>query len=128
MSSDTKSFKISIPNKENKQASQLRDALRVLAWQQFKIEYQGETKGLKLYKEVFQPEWDQHEIHQMNLQQLMEMIKELGYSVSEVLNVRNKYYADGRSGQSDRNDRNNRSQKSNLEHYELSDFDEDMPY
>ena len=120
------SFKINIPSKENKQASQLRDALRVIAWQQFKIEYEGETKGLKLYKEVFEPEWIQHEIHTMNFQQLMELIKSLGYSVSEVLNIRNKYYADGRNG--NRNDRpQNQQRNTESEFTEIPDF-EDIPY
>lgn len=120
------SLKINIPTKENKQASQLRDALRVIAWQQFKIEYEGEIKGLKLYQEVFEPEWNQHEIHQMNFQQLMEMIKSLGYTVSEVLNIRNKYYADGRNG--NRNDRNKQFQhQQNQEFDEISEFD-GMPY
>jgi hypothetical protein len=91
-----KAFSISIPTKENKQASQLRDALRVIAWQQFKVEYSGDLKGLELYQDVFQPEWNKHEVHSMNFQQLMEYIKSLGYTVSEVLNIRNKYYANGR--------------------------------
>jgi len=95
-------LKISIPSKENKQASQLRDALRVIAWQQFKVEYEGELKGLELYQDVFQPEWDKHEVHSMNHQQLMEFIKSLGYTVSEVLNIRNKYYANGRGNKNDR--------------------------
>lgn len=87
---------ISIPTKENKQASQLRDALRIIAWQQFKVDYSGKLKGLELYKDVFEPEWLKHEVQNMNFQQLMEYITSLGYTVSEVLNLRNKYYANGR--------------------------------
>ncbi|MFB2970372.1 hypothetical protein ACE1CD_15470 [Aerosakkonema sp. BLCC-F183] len=130
-SSAKSSIKISIPTKENKQASQLRDALRVIAWQQFKIEYEGDIKGLKLYQEVFEPEWNQHEVHQMNLQQLMEMIKSLGYTVSEVLNIRNKYYADSRNG--NRNDRPQNQQRNSgnrqyQEFSEIPDYDDVEPY
>ncbi|MFB2891959.1 hypothetical protein ACE1CI_03330 [Aerosakkonemataceae cyanobacterium BLCC-F50] len=95
---------ISIPTKENKQASQLRDALRIIAWTQFKVEHKGDVKGLKLYQKVFEPEWLKHEVQNMNFQQLMEYIKSLGYEVHEVLNLRNNYYANGRAN--NRNDRN----------------------
>ena len=114
------SFTISIPSKENKQASQLRDALRVLAWQQFKIEYEGKMKGLELYKDVFEPEWNKHEVHQMSLPELMEMIKSLGYTVSEVLNVRNKYYREGRGSTNGRTNGEQMTERSN-------DLD-DMPF
>lgn len=110
---------ISIPTKENKQASQLRDALRIIAWQQFKVDYSGKLKGLKLYQDVFEPEWLKHEVQNMNFQQLMEYITSLGYTVSEVLNLRNKYYANGRGN--NRNDRNNQFP-------EESDFSDDIGF
>lgn len=110
---------ISIPTKENKQASQLRDALRIIAWQQFKVDYLGKLKGLKLYQDVFEPEWLKHEVQNMNFQQLMEYITSLGYTVSEVLNLRNKYYANGRGN--NRNDRNNQFP-------EESDFSDDIGF
>lgn len=112
-------FTISIPTKENKQASQLRDALRIIAWQQFKVDYLGKLKGLKLYQDVFEPEWLKHEVQNMNFQQLMEYITSLGYTVSEVLNLRNKYYANGRGN--NRNDRNNQFP-------EESDFSDDIGF
>ena len=45
---------ISIPSKSDKQASQLRDSLRVIAWNQYKIDNQ--VKGLEAYEE-FALEW-----------------------------------------------------------------------
>jgi hypothetical protein len=111
-------FTISIPSKENKQASQLRDALRIIAWTQFKVEYTGDLKGLKLYQDVFEPEWLKHEVHSKNFQELMELIKSLGYTPSEVLNLRNKYYANGRGN--NRNDRN--------QFPEESDFSDDIGF
>ncbi|MGA9378812.1 MAG: hypothetical protein WBV73_08590 [Phormidium sp.] len=111
-------FTISIPSKENKQASQLRDALRIIAWQQFKVEYSGKLKGLKLYQDVFEPEWLKHEVHSKNFQELMELITSLGYTPSEVLNLRNKYYANGRANNQDRNN----------QFTEESDFSDDIGF
>lgn len=110
---------ISIPTKENKQASQLRDALRIIAWTQFKVDNKGDVKGLKLYQDVFEPEWLKHEVQSMSFQQLMEYVTSLGYTVSEVLNLRNKYYANGRGN--NRNDRNNQFP-------EESDFSDDIGF
>ena len=80
---------ISIPSKSDIQASQLRDSLRVLAWNQYKIDNQ--VKGLEAYEE-FAHEWQNHEIQQMNLKAIQKLIKDLGYSVDEMLQIRSEYY------------------------------------
>jgi hypothetical protein len=101
-------FNLSIPTRENKQASQLRDGLRIMAWQQFKLdwqnhpEYDEELKGKELYNQKFAPLWDKEPYHQMTFNELMQFIKSINYSVSEVLNNRNSYYRNGR-GNRDRN-------------------------
>ena len=43
---------ISFPNRNEKLASQIRDGLRILAWQEYKNDNKSELKGLELY-EVF---------------------------------------------------------------------------
>ena len=80
---------ICIPSKSDKEASQLRDCLRILAWQQYKIENQ--VKGLEAYEE-FANEWKNHEVQKMNLKALEKLIKELGYSINEITNIRSEYY------------------------------------
>ncbi|MDB9513919.1 hypothetical protein PN499_22215 [Kamptonema animale CS-326] len=81
---------ILIPSKSEKNASQLRDALRILAWQQYKSD-NPEIKGLEGY-EVFEAEWKIHDIQAMNEQELLKLIKDLGYSLADILKVRTDYY------------------------------------
>jgi len=83
---------IMIPSKSDKEASELRDGLRILAWNQYKIDNQ--LKGDKAYTgyEDFAEEWRNHEIQAMELKELQKMIKELGYSVDEIKQIRTEYY------------------------------------
>ncbi|MEW6499231.1 MAG: hypothetical protein AB1589_43125 [Cyanobacteriota bacterium] len=80
---------ISIPSKSNKQLSQLKDAVRILAWQQYKIDNQ--VKGLEAYEE-FSEEWNAHEIHDMDMKQFKALIKSLEYTIPELLQIRSEYY------------------------------------
>ena len=80
---------ISIPSKSDKEVSQLRDSLRILAWQQYKADNQ--VKGLEAYEE-FAHEWQNHEIQKMDLKAIEKLIKELGYSVNEITDIRSNYY------------------------------------
>lgn len=80
---------INIPSKSDKQASQLRDGLRILAWNQYKIDNQ--VKGLEAYEE-FSDEWKTHEIQQLSLKEIQKLIKDLGYSDNEILVIRSEYY------------------------------------
>ena len=82
---------ISFPNRNEKLASQIRDGLRILAWQEYKNDNKSELKGLELY-EVFKEEWEAHEIHKMNLNKLQKFISELGYSQSDIAQIRGDYY------------------------------------
>ncbi|MBW4680625.1 MAG: hypothetical protein KME19_10970 [Microcoleus vaginatus WJT46-NPBG5] len=80
---------ISIPSKSDKQLSQLKDAVRILAWQQYKIDNQ--VKGLEAY-EMFAEEWNAHEIQDMDMKGLTKLIKSLEYTTSELLQIRSEYY------------------------------------
>jgi len=88
---------IFIPSKTEKQISTAVDCLRVMAWQHYKatnkdLKVDGKpVKGLELYA-MFKTEWLEHEIHQMDLTQLGNFIKSLGYTGEELLQIRSDYY------------------------------------
>lgn len=77
-------------NRNDKLKSMIIDCFRILAWQEFKVEYNA--KGLEGYEE-FKSIWLTHEIHTMNLNQLQELYSSLDYSYSDLVKMRNDYYA-----------------------------------
>jgi hypothetical protein len=83
-------------NKDDKQRSLIIDAFRVIGWQEFKSEYK--LSGLEGYQE-FHEVWCIHEIHQMSLNELQVMYSGLGYSLSDLVKIRNDYYAARRTKQ-----------------------------
>jgi hypothetical protein len=90
---------IAIPTKSGRAASQLRDALRILSWNNYKSEQKelvGKGKefpsNFELYQ-AFDDEWKTHTVHQMELEELTKMIEEeLGYSQVELNKIRSEYY------------------------------------
>lgn len=91
-------FAINFVNKSDKVGSQLRDGLRVIQWTQFKSEYKdyvGEGKqfptNFELYA-VFDEIWKSHEIQAMNLGEIKDFIKSLGYSEVDINQARKEYY------------------------------------
>jgi hypothetical protein len=88
--------KITFTNKINKQKSLIIDAFRIIGWQEFKFEYK--VKGLEGYQEFFEA-WSVHEIHQMGLNELQELYSDLGYSLSDLVKIRNDYYSARRNTQ-----------------------------
>lgn len=80
---------INIPSKTEKQRSQLLDALRILAWQQYRIE--NKVSGLEDYKS-FSSEWDEEEIHNSSYKELQKLIKSLEYTEMDLLQIRSEYY------------------------------------
>lgn len=91
-------FAINFVNKSDKVGSQLRDGLRVIQWTQFKSEYKdyvGEAKqfptNFELYA-VFDEIWKSHEIQAMNLGEIKDFIKGLGYSEVDINQARKEYY------------------------------------
>jgi len=127
----SRKFSLSIPSKENKQASQLRDGLRIMAWQNFKLQIKENpeildelgiprnTKGLDLYELGFAPLWKTELL--LSHTELMQEIKKLGYTVSEVLNMRNSYYEKGRGN-------NKVPNQANEIPSEESDLSQKMPF
>ena len=83
---------ITILTKSEKEASNLRDAVRIMAWSQFKADNDTDLKGLDLY-EIFKVEWLEYKIHSMKLPEILEFVKQFGYSTEELMQIRTEYYA-----------------------------------
>lgn len=83
---------ITIPTKTEKKKSLLVDAIKILAWQEYKASYIGSLKGLELWA-IFKEEWMEEEIHSMSYAQVLLFAKDLEYSENELLHVRSEYYA-----------------------------------
>ena len=81
--------KITFISRTKKETSTIIDAFRIISWQQFKSEYK--VKGLEGYQEFYEA-WTVHEIHQMSLNELKELYSDLGYSLSDLVKIRNDYY------------------------------------
>ncbi|MEH2212919.1 hypothetical protein [Nostoc sp.] len=81
---------INILSKSVKRLSQLKDAIRILAWEQYKIENK-EVKGLEGYQ-LFAEEWQAHEIHDMSQAEFDKFIAGLGYTEADLVAERSRYY------------------------------------
>ncbi|MBD2499868.1 hypothetical protein [Anabaena azotica] len=81
---------IRIVSKSDKKLSQLKDAIRILAWEQYKIDNK-KAKGLEGY-ELFNEEWKDHEIHNMDQNEFNNFIKDLGYTEADLVAERSRYY------------------------------------
>ena len=116
---------ITIPSKSDKQLSVLVDALRLLAWQQFKLENKEQVNGkdaaFKAYKEQFAPEWEEHELNKMDLAGIQKFISKLGYTEEELLEKRSAHY-ERRSQFNNNNNNNNNGNNNN------STYDEALPF
>ena len=90
---------IAIPSKSGRAASQLRDALRILSWTNYKSdqkEFVGKGKeyptNFELYQ-TFDAEWEKHTVHEMELAELSKFIQEeLEYTLEELNKIRSEYY------------------------------------
>jgi pyruvate dehydrogenase complex dehydrogenase (E1) component len=82
---------INIPNRNEKLKSQIIDAFRIIAWQEYKNSYEGELKGLELY-EKFKEEWLAHEIQKMTFAQIKKFMEKHEYTLSDISQIRTEYY------------------------------------
>ncbi|MEG3981855.1 hypothetical protein QUA08_13875 [Microcoleus sp. T3B2] len=83
---------INIPSKSEKRASELRDAVRLLAWDSYKLENNLKGKAAFEGYAVFNDEWKEHEIQEMNLAAIEKFIKSLGYTPEEMMILRSETY------------------------------------
>src|SRR4028118_2034586 len=90
----TKTMKITFLTRTGKKRSILVDALRILAWEQFRSEYKEELKDLQYggYA-VFDALWKEQEIHSQSYPEIVAYAITLEFSEGELINLRNNYYA-----------------------------------
>ncbi|MCC3459803.1 MAG: hypothetical protein EAZ73_09150 [Oscillatoriales cyanobacterium] len=99
---------INIPSFTEKRASQLRDAVRIIAWDAYKQEnkVKGKDVAYKAY-EAFDIEWKAHPIHKLDYEGVVEFAQDLGYEIKDLLAVRTEHYVR-------RNELNGTAKKPNL--------------
>lgn len=83
---------IRIISKSEKKAGQLRDGLRIMAWEQFKIDKQLKNDNAFGGYESFKQEWNDHEVHDLSYQELLKFCNDLEYSEEDILKYRSMYY------------------------------------
>ncbi len=85
---------INFPSKTAKKTSLLVDALRIMAWEEYKAVNKDELEGLEYGGyQVFAEEWKAEEIHKFTYLELVDFCKALDYTPIELLNYRSEYYA-----------------------------------
>ena len=85
---------ITFLSKTAKKRSLLIDALRILAWEEYKSTNKEALKNLQYggYA-VFDKEWQAEEIHNKGYEDLLAFAKSLEFTEAELLSIRSKYYA-----------------------------------
>ncbi|MDB9520973.1 hypothetical protein PN480_03255 [Dolichospermum circinale CS-1225] len=81
---------IKLVSKDDKFKSIIIDAFRILSWEQFRSEYK--VTGLDGYAEFYEL-WSVHEIHSMSFKELQNLYSSLEYTMSDLVKIRNDYYA-----------------------------------
>ncbi|MEG4533031.1 hypothetical protein [Microcoleus sp. D2_18a_D3] len=90
---------ITFVSKTSKKRSLLIDALRILAWEEYKSTNKEALKNLEYggYA-VFDKEWQAEDIHNKGYEDLLAFAKSLEFSEAELLSIRSKYYAKKTNG------------------------------
>ncbi|MEG4518867.1 hypothetical protein QUB11_28485 [Microcoleus sp. B6-A1] len=85
---------ITFLSKTAKKRSLLIDALRILAWEEYKATNKEALKNLEYggYA-VFDKEWQAEDIHDKGYEDLLAFAKNLEFSEAELLGIRSSYYA-----------------------------------
>jgi|JFJP01.1.fsa_nt_gi hypothetical protein len=83
---------IVIPSKSEKRASELRDGLRLLAWEAYK--FANNLKGQDAFNGYsdFNDEWKEHDIQKLDVKGLEKLIMSLGYTSEELMQMREETY------------------------------------
>jgi len=76
-----------VENPDEKLRKKLLNGLRILAFGEYKKHnYKSGLSGNQMYQE-FAKEWFAHEIHSYSLPQLNELVKSMGYTVKEIIEI-----------------------------------------
>ncbi|NQE38143.1 hypothetical protein [Microcoleus asticus] len=85
---------ITFLSKTAKKRSLLVDALRILAWEEYRAVNKESLKDLSYGGyEVFEAEWKVHEIHQYTYAEIVAFAESLEFAENDLLNLRSNYYA-----------------------------------
>ncbi len=85
---------INFPSKTEKKTSLLVDALRIMAWEEYKATNKDELKDLEYGGyQVFAEEWKEEELHNFTYPELVDFCKAIEYTPIELMNYRSEYYA-----------------------------------
>ena len=85
---------IKFPSKSQKKTSLLVDALRVMAWEDYRVSNKDALKDLEYGGyQLFAEEWKKEAVHDFSCTELVEFVQGLEYSINELLNYRSEYYA-----------------------------------
>ena len=85
---------INFPSKSEKKTSLLVDALRIMAWEEYKSSNKDDLKDLEYGGyQVFAAEWENEELHNFTYSELVDFCKAIEYTPIELLNYRSEYYA-----------------------------------
>ncbi|MEG4587233.1 hypothetical protein QUA54_18735 [Microcoleus sp. MOSTC5] len=85
---------ITFLSKTAKKRSLLLDALRILAWEEYRAVNKESLKDLSYGGyEVFEAEWKVHEIHQYTYAEIVAFAESLEFAENELLSLRSNYYA-----------------------------------
>ncbi|MEG4574268.1 hypothetical protein QUA56_16485 [Microcoleus sp. N3A4] len=109
---------ITFMSKTAKKRSLLIDALRILAWEEYKATNKEELKNLEYggYA-IFDAEWKVEDIHDKTYEELLAFAKSLEFSEAELLGIRSKYYANkttAAAGKSNRTSNGNSNGNGNV--------------
>jgi hypothetical protein len=78
-----------------KQRLTLLDAIRIMAWEQHKLDNPDYERGLEGYAKEFGDEWKVNPIHDKSLEELLEFIRnDLGFTTDELLEIRTEHYSE----------------------------------
>ena len=85
---------INFPTKSEKKTSLLIDALRIMAWEEYKATNKDDLKDLEYGGyQVFAAEWKDEELHNFTYSELVDFCKAIEYTPIELMNYRSEYYA-----------------------------------
>jgi hypothetical protein len=83
---------LNIPTKCESAISTLKDALRILCWQNFKESNNLKGEEALLGYQEFSDLWKAHEIQKMELPQVYKFIESLGWDEEALMEIRREYY------------------------------------
>ncbi|MBD2386011.1 hypothetical protein [Cylindrospermum sp. FACHB-282] len=78
-----------------KRKATLLDAIRVMSWEQYKLNKPDYERGIAGYNKEFGDDWKSDNIHKKSLDELVKFVAtDLGFTVDELLQYRKNHYSE----------------------------------